>query len=454
MSFYKLSLSNIIRPVVRYFSLMFVLILTALPLLACQPEGPAAKQRDADYGTAGTEFAETLARNFPRRVPGSDVEAGAARFIFDQLTLLGFSPQKQDFSFYKTGVQKESQNIIAKLDGAGFTYSPQFERDRKENYPEKIDDRILIIGAHYDTPDFAPKADENGYVPPNTADGIHNNASGVATVMMAAKQMLLQKPGYDIHFVFFGAGTNRQDGAKAYLKSLSSNEIERVDAMVNIGPIYAGDKIYAHAGQNSVMSGSVKDYNMRRKLYQVTDIFFDYVLNTQNNYAVYTNQTDYYMPYTPLGGGPKQLGLYREWTVTESDHTPFDDAGIPVVFMESGDYNVVDKDDLGQENTSPRFAPTQGMISASLFDETDYLKDFFRTLEKEADIELPSFPDLTGPEGTNPETGATSAETSKTDESDDENAYDDDRLTKRINNTAFVLVQLARRGPVDYGFDQ
>ena len=213
--------------------------------------------------------------------------------------------------------------------------------------------------------------------------------------------------------------------------------------MINIGPIYAGDKIYAHAGQNSVRPGSEKNYEMRRKLYQVTDIFFDYVLNTQNNYAVYTNQTDYYMPYTPTGVSAKQLGLYREWTVIESDHTPFDRAGIPVVFMESGDYNVAESD-LGKENTSPRFAPTNGMISGSLFDKTDYLEEFFRTVEEESFVDLPAIEDQ--------DSGATTTTGTGTQES--EKKTEEDRLTKRINNTAFILVQLTRRGPIDYIFDQ
>ncbi|MDD2426837.1 MAG: M28 family peptidase [Eubacteriales bacterium] len=432
--------------IIRYTCFVLALILLALPLFACQTDEPEAKTRDAAYGTAGAEFAETLAHNFSRRTPGSDEEAGAAQFIFDQLKLMGYSPQKQDFSFYKTGVPTESQNIIAKINGEGFSYSPQFEQDRSESAAAKIDDRILIIGAHYDTPEFTPEADENGYVPSNTADGIHNNASGVAAVLMAAKQMLQVKPGYDIYFVFFGSGTYKQEGAKAYLKSLSDSEINLIDAMVNIGPIYAGDKIYAHAGQNSVLPGAEKDYEMRRKLYQVTDVFFDYMLNTQNSYAVYTNQSDYFMPYSPLGGGATQLGLYREWTVIESDHTPFDRAGIPIVFIESGDYNVT-KEDLGQENTSPRFAPTNGMISGSLFDESDYLEEFFRTLEEEDTVI--EWPAVTESDATNTETNGTEKE-----EPADTRAYDDNRLTKRINNTAFILVQLARRGPIDYVYDQ
>ncbi|MFA6691439.1 MAG: M28 family peptidase [Saccharofermentanales bacterium] len=448
MSINKLLTKENIRFSIRYFCIVLAVFLLVLPLLACQGDEPEARMRDADYGFGGKEFAETLARNFPRRVPGSDEEERAAQYIFDQLTLFGYTPEMQRFSFYKTGELMESQNVLVKISGSGFTYAPQFEQDRVENAPETLDDRILIIGAHYDTPEFTPPANENGQVPINTADGIHNNASGVAAVMMTAKQMLQTKPGYDIHLVFFGAGTRRQEGAQAYLQSLSSAEVELVDAMVNIGPIYAGDKVYAHAGQNSVMEGAEKNYEMRRKLYQVTDIFFDYRLNTQNGYAVYTNQTDYYMPHSPIGGGPKQLGLYREWTTIESDHTPFDEAGIPVVFIESGDYNVA-KEDLGQENTSPRFAPTEGMISGTLFDESQHLEEFFRALEEESNINLPTLKDEV-----ESETEANETIEGETEEEAEGEEISIDRLSKRINNTAFILLQLSRRGPINYSFEQ
>jgi alkaline phosphatase isozyme conversion protein len=442
VSFNKLSLSNKSRSVIRFSSIVLALIFMLLPLLACDSGEPSTTRRDADYGSYGKELAETLADDYPRRIPGSDQEAEAAQYIFDQLTLLGYSPEIQTFTFFKGSRSQKSQNVIARVSGSGFSYSPQFEQDRSEEAPDKVDDRVLIIGAHYDTPDFTLEADEDGKIPRNTADGIHNNASGVAAVMTAAKQMLQEKPGYNIQFVFFGAGSNQQEGAQAFLDSLSDNELERIDAMVNIGPIYAGDKIYAHAGQNSVRTGSEKSYEMRRKLYQVTDIFFDYVLNTQNNYAVFTNQTDYYMPYTPSGASVEQAGLYREWTVIESDHTPFDRAGIPIVFMESGDYNV-DKSDLGKENTSPRFAPSKGMISGTLFDESDYLEEFFRTVEKDSDIDLAA----------REEQDSNKTETTGSGTQEVEEKTDEDRLTKRINNTAFILVQLTRRGPIDYVFD-
>ncbi len=443
MSFNKLSSSYKSRSAIRFISVIFAVIFMLLPLLACDSDEPEATTRDAAYGAFGKEFAETLAHNYPRRIAGSDQEAEAAQYIFDQLALMGYTPEKQSFTFFQGSTSRNSQNVIARLSGSGFSYSPQFEQDRSETAPDRVDDRILIIGAHYDTPDFTPEADENGEPVRNTADGIHNNASGVAAVMTAAKQMLQEQPGYDIQFVFFGAGSRQQEGAQAFLASLSDNELKRVDAMVNIGPIYAGDKVYAHAGQNSVRSGSEKSYEMRRKLYQVTDIFFDYVLNTQNNYAVFTNQTDYYMPYTPSGAGGEQMGLYREWTVIESDHTPFDRAGIPIVFMESGDYDVAESD-LGQENTSPRFAPTNGMISGSLFDESDYLEEFFRTVEQDA------YMDMLAREGQD----SNITETTGTKTQEDEEETDEDRLTKRINNTAFILVQLTRRGPIDYVFDQ
>ena len=39
-------------------------------------------------------------------------------------------------------------------------------------------------------------------------DGIHHNASGVAAVLTAARILREEVPGYDVVFVFFGAGTD------------------------------------------------------------------------------------------------------------------------------------------------------------------------------------------------------------------------------------------------------
>ena len=72
------------------------------------------------------------------------------------------------------------------------------------------------------------------------------------------------------------------------------------------------------------------------------------------------------------------------------------------------------------------------------------MEELFRTVEEESFVDLPAIEDQ--------DSGATTTTGTGTQES--EKKTEEDRLTKRINNTAFILVQLTRRGPIDYIFDQ
>ncbi len=300
----------------------------------------------------------------------------------------------------------------------------------------------MILGAHYDTPEFAlaetEEVDEETENDFKWPEGIHNNASGVAAVLTAARVMRLEAPGYDVIFVFFGAGTDEYQGARHYMASLSSEERKQVEVMVNIGPIYAGDKVYAHAGQNSVRGGEYKDYQKRRKLYQVTDIFFDNQMNTKNRYAIYTNQASFLVP-TDTG----ETAVFREWTTKLSDHTPFDRAGIPIVFFESGEYRVKSVDEVMIESRNPYFQETGGLISKTRFDRIDLLENLFREMDEQQARQ--TIPIIDGGE-------EEPLETEEGDEGETQKIVP--RLTLRINNTAFVLVQLARKGPLNYDFPE
>lgn len=421
----------------RAVSLLLSLCL-AVVLAACDREETDAP-RIADYGPSGRVFAETLAREYPTRYAGSEQEREAAVFISERLAALGYEVERLPFTYQDEHGTHESQNVVAHLPGNGFVYAPRFEHMRDESLAATRDELHLIIGAHYDTPrPRSAETTEEGAGESAHGDGIHNNASGVAAVFTAARILRDVTPGYHVDLIFFGAGCPGYHGATAYLESLSDAERAAVDAMVNVGPIYAGDKVYAHAGQNSVMAGDMKNYDMRRKLYQVTDIFFDYTLNTHNGYAIYTNQSNLKVSF---GDGEAE---YREWSLHTSDHTPFDRAGIPVVFLESGDYRGERVEETGIESRNPRFSEQKGMISGTAYDETAFLETFFRTIEEEAVRETLPLIEATDPtpsaeEGTVSTTAAVKRPK-------------DDRLTQRINNTAFVLVQLTRRGPLDYEY--
>lgn len=404
---------------------------------------PACSSRDkepepiADYGQDGATFARKLAAECPRRVPFSNQEKKAAQLIIEQLKTEGYEPEQQFFSIKdEAGVERTSSNIIVRLKGVGFKRSKT--SGKRTGVPDTIRDRLLVIGAHYDTPWIEDKLDADGQPIPIKADGIHDNASGVASVLTAARVMRDMTPGYDVTFVFFGAGTANYAGASHFLKSMSKEDRQRLECMMNVGPVYAGDKVYAHAGQNSVVGGEFKDYLKRRKLYQVTDVFFENLLYTRNGYAIYTNQASFQVQ---LKNG--QTAVFREWTTKRSDHTPFDEAGIPIVFIESGDYNIESLDEVGLESVNQTFQDTDGRLSGTNWDNTKALDALFAELEK-----LREYQQI-------PQIG-TAKETRKDGKVDPDAAKPEkkpiDRLTQRVNNTAFVLAHVARKGPVDYEF--
>lgn len=404
---------------------------------------PACSSRDkepepiADYGQDGATFARKLAAECPRRVPFSNQEKKAAQLIIEQLKTEGYEPEQQFFSLKdEAGVERTSSNIIVRLKGVGFKRSKT--AGKRTGVPDTIRDRLLVIGAHYDTPWIEDKLDADGQPIPIKADGIHDNASGVASVLTAARVMRDMTPGYDVTFVFFGAGTANYAGASHFLKSMSKEDRQRLECMMNVGPVYAGDKVYAHAGQNSVVGGEFKDYLKRRKLYQVTDVFFENLLYTRNGYAIYTNQASF-----PVQLKNGQTAVFREWTTKRSDHTPFDEAGIPVVFIESGDYNIESLDEVGLESINQTFQNTNGHLSGTNWDNTKELDALFEELEKLKEYQ--QIPQINTVKETKAD-GKVDPDAAKPEKKPI------DRLTQRVNNTAFVLAHVARKGPVDYEF--
>lgn len=244
-----------------------------------------------------------------------------------------------------------------------------------------------MSGAHYDAVATARLIEEAGKAAsdsvstksttgrsqtfvPTWADfnGITDNAASIGALMMIAREMKNQRTGYDVILVAFGAGKSGQAGARHFASGMTSGEIAATDAMYNMEGIYAGDKLYAHAGQNSILPGPQKDYEKRRKLYEATDVYYEHELYTNNRVALYTNQSSIEVDHDGNG----TLELYREWTLHESDHTPFDKLGIPIVFFEGFDYNAKTLEEM-KESSNPAFTATNGQIKDTPYDSIAFL---------------------------------------------------------------------------------
>ena len=445
-------------------SLVMILAFTACDSGAVQ-SGPIA-----NYGRYGSNLASRIAAAWPNRSPGSQEEKDTGAYLVSQLEDLGYKPVVESFSFTdQSGQLRHSNNISVLIEGQGFV---TLAEEGKE--PETLD-RQVIVGAHYDdwfsAADVAaieataessdPAVTEAAGTPaePSAGDfnGIHDNASGIGTLMTLAKLLRDEKPGYDVVLVAFGAGEAEQAGAKAYVSGMSESDIKRTDAMYCVDSIYAGDKVYAHSGRNSLRSGYQKDYEKRRKLYEVTDVFYEFELYTNNNYMLYTNQASFDVSYA---NQPARY-LYREWTLTDSDYIPFDDQDIPIVFFESFNYDGKSLADL-KESSSPVFSATNGAIRHTLYDSSLFLKQHYSQIEQGMETEAGTEESTSGTRygtdtvtetdavtetdtGTGITTTGGSADETTSTETEQKKVIVD-QLTKRINNTAFIIFEAIRKG--------
>lgn len=431
---------------------LVALVLTISLLAAmtgCGSDEPDKIIRPADYGDYGSDFAHDFAQEWPNRTPGSVQEKQAAEAIETAFLDLGYEPEVQAFTYI--GASSEvisSQNVIVRIPGTGFTVSDE------EGETSEVR-KTVVIGAHYDVSVTAEQAEaarleqeqleettateteaetvdedegegEATETEPDTLyteielpiptldefDGIHNNASGVGVLLTTAKQLKNFKPGYDVVIVAFGAGCDGFAGSRAFTAALEPEEIESIDVMYNVDGIYAGDKVYAHSGQNSVLGADRKSYEKRRKLYEATDVYYENELYTNNLFALYTNQSGIKVPWGDLERG--QTAVYREWTRSESDHTPFDQLGIPIVFFQSYDYDADVVENI-KESSNPAFAATNGVITGTAFDSSEYLSSLFEQSQ--------------------------SSTVSVRDE-----RTNVDILTRRINNVAFIIEGAIKKG--------
>jgi alkaline phosphatase isozyme conversion protein len=333
----------------------------------------------ADYGDYGSQIAKTLAEKYSFRKAYSPEEKEAGIYVKNEFEKLGYKVEEQVFSSSdKSGT---STNYIVKIPGEGF----MFENDQGAY---TLENRQVIVGAHYDTvfgtSDSASKKD---------FDGIQDNASGIGCLLTLAKELKTQSMGYDVILVAFGAGDDKYAGASAFEAKMTADEISSTDAMYCVESIYAGDKLYASAGWNSLIPG--RKYDMRRKLYEAYDVVYENSLSSKNGVDLLYNESSLSLDVNSDG----ITDVYREVTTTISDYVPFDRAGIPIVFFESYDYNYKSVPEM-KETKNLKLQSDGGMIRRTNNDSLSILED---SLTK-------------------------------------------DQLKTRINNTAFILLMAIEKG--------
>ena len=398
---------------------MLTVIAQPLLLSSCKEKNKTTV-KPADYGSYGSDIAREIALRFPDREAYTDGEKRTGEYIEEKIKELGYTPEVLSFQGSETGI---SNDYIVRVEGTGF-YCEQ------KDGSFELEHRVAIIGTHYDAsllPEYTgaddeedgeeEDEDEDGDDDTGTEvteakyrfDGISDNASGTACILTALKAFKDYKNvGYDVWFVFFGAGTDHFSGAEAFYQSLSYDERGMIDVMYDVDSLYAGDKVYASSGFKSLISS--RRYEMRRKLYQSYDVCFANPLWTNYGFDLYYNESG--IKEDVDGDGYKDI--FKELPKTISDYKVFDDRMIPVVYFESYEYNFTSMDQM-RETKNLSLQDYGGIIRGTPADCSYYLDSIL--LEEDYDRNDDGEIDCSG-----------------------------DRLQIRINCVAFIVIESLLKG--------
>ncbi|RED52562.1 M20/M25/M40 family metallo-hydrolase [Cohnella lupini] len=236
-------------------------------------------------GIPAYEYLTYLSSTIGTRVAGSPEDVAARDYITGEFAKLGLGVDIQPFSYTSKDKTINSSNVIATKAGTS--------------------DKVVIVGAHYDSVAASKGADDNG--------------SGVAVMMEAARTVADKVTPYTIKFIAFGAEETGLRGSKAYVAKMSQEDKDNTIAMINLDSLAVGDNmhIYGNAGSE----GFVRDLGL--------DIAKDLHLDVTTQQGV--------NPEYPAG-------TTGDW----SDHAPFKDAGIPYGYLEATNWLLGDMDGYTQ----------------------------------------------------------------------------------------------------------
>lgn len=233
------------------------------------------------------ELLEELCEKIGPRIAGTQSEVEASEYIHNQFEDFGYDPITQPFSYenVETGIEGQSQNIIATLAGSG--------------------EKQIILGAHYDSADSGSGADDN--------------SSGVSVVLELAELLGDETLEFSVVFILFGAEEVGINGSGFYADQMSDEEITNTIVMINLDSLIAGDKQYLYGSPGE--KGRFRDYILSRAEKLKVEIV------TQEG-----NDPDY------------PAGTTGDW----SDHAPFEDLGIPYLYFESTNWDIGNMDGYTQ----------------------------------------------------------------------------------------------------------
>ncbi|KAA8996406.1 autotransporter domain-containing protein [Affinibrenneria salicis] len=272
-----------------------------------------------DYGQYAQETLDRLIHDYPGRYRGTDNFTGAADWMALRM-MSGYTTVRQDFSWTAGGSTRSSQNVLA--------------------YNRGLSSEYILTGAHFDT-----------YFGRPTLQGLDDNASGAAILTEVARNLSGIQTEKTLVFAAFGAEEEGLRGSRALVDELAAQGYTGdLSAMINMDSMITGDKLYAHAGSNSVANPelvSLREHTMRIARELGIDLYTNPGLNA-----------DY-----PAGTG------------CCSDGDSFNVLDIPVLYMEATNWDIGDLD--GYEQTTNPAVPGGASWHKPDVDNEEFLTGVF-----------------------------------------------------------------------------
>ena len=208
------------------------------------------------------------------------------------------------------------------LDEVKATLSVTFEtRDTQNVIAEKSgtaeDGGVVVLGGHYDTVPDVQGADDNG--------------SGIATIMTIAREISEGSYPFTLRFIAFGSEELGLYGSRFYVNGLAEEELGSLVAMLNFDAL-------AHGGAQ----GALGNFDLVGRVVELAE----------------ARGIDMGRRLT-LGGG-------------SSDHAPFQQAGVPVVFFFDDDFSRIHTPEDSLDRVPPQH---MGNVAAVAIDLLESLRD-------------------------------------------------------------------------------
>jgi len=220
------------------------------------------------------------------RIPGTQASKECAAYISSRLKTYGFKTSYQNFTSQYDGKKVDFSNVIG----------------IKEN---DIGDKILVLGAHYDTRPFADR--DKGENKTKPILGANDGASGVAVLLELARVFSFVELDISIELVFFDGedmGKSVEEmfyGSKYYASTLTEQKRERIVAFLLVDMVGDAD-LGIYKEKNS-------DKNLISLIWKVAKIYGCRSFHNEYKYAIL------------------------------DDHIPLKERGIPVVDIIDFDYS-------------------------------------------------------------------------------------------------------------------